>query len=84
MTKIDYGRLIDTEKRRAFFAGRIHTYNEIIKLYRRFMSGEFLTVMQDRVDELTATKQVVKDQIKEVVSSPDTDSLEECSEEEVA
>ena len=72
------------DKRGAFIAGRIHTYNDILKHYRPFMSDEFLTLIEVKLDELTSGKERVKDQIREVVSSQNTESLEECSVEEVA
>jgi len=84
MKTINYSRLVEMDKRRAFFAGRIHTYNEIIKHYRPFMSDEFLTLIEVKIDEVTHRKQMVKDQIKEEVPSQHMETLEECIDEEIA
>ena len=75
--KIDYARLVDMDKRRAFFAGRIHTLKEIVKHYRPFMSDEFATLLDVKLDELCQRKEVVKDQIREIVSPTVTDNLEQ-------
>ena len=45
MKKIDYQRLVELDKRRAWFAGRIHTYNQIIKHHMNDMSIEFIAIL---------------------------------------
>ena len=84
MIKINYARLVEFDKRGAFFAGQIRTYNDILKHYRPFMSDEFLTLIEVKLDELTDKKGRNKDKIRELVPSQQRESLEKCSDEEVA
>ena len=69
---IDWNKLISKEKRRAFYAGRIHTYKEIVNTYYPIMSNELLECVVHQLDELTNTKREIALEQSEAIEGVQT------------
>jgi hypothetical protein len=53
---IDLNGLVQNEKRRAFYAGRIHSYREMVNTFHPLMSEELLECVLNGLKNLTTDK----------------------------
>jgi hypothetical protein len=66
---IDWNKLVQKEKRRAFYAGRIHSYREMVNTFHPLMSEELLECVINGLENLTTSKRQIATEQEEVVGA---------------
>jgi len=66
---IDWNKLVQKEKHRAFYAGRIHSYREMVNTFHPLMSEDLLVCVLNALENLTNDKRKLSAEQQEVVDS---------------
>jgi len=64
---VDWNKLVSKEKRRAFYAGRIYSYREMVNTFHPLMSEELLECVINGLENLTSSKRQIATEQEEVV-----------------